>query len=351
MKVVSSKRVSGSYSDKPKAAPQMAIQKRPRRRRLVGLVTLVSAFALCGAVAQAQQPKKIYRVGYLTPTASSPTIEAFRQGLLALGYVEGQNIIIEWRFTKGDASQFPGFAGELVRLKVACIVTEGIPAIRAAKQATSTIPIVMHVADDPVQMGLIESLARPGGNITGFTNIGAELAGKRLELLKEAFPKVSRVGLLWSGLSGKAHFREIEAPARALRLQLKPLEMKGPGDLENSFRTAGKDTDAVMVVGGGWMNSHRARIVNLAVKTRLPAMYHSSQFVLEGGLMSYGADSLDQYRRAAIYVDKILKGAKPADLPVEQPMKFEFIINLKAAKQIGLTIPPNVLVRADSVIK
>ena len=315
------------------------------------------SFSLCamllalGVSLEAQQPTKVHRVGYLSPTASSPDTEAFREGLRALGYIEGQNIIIEWRFTKGDTSQFPGFAAEMVRLNVDCIVTAGIPAIRAAKQATNKIPIVMNVADDPVQMGLIESLSRPGGNITGFTNIGAELAGKRVELLKEAFPKVSRVGLLWSGLSGKAHFREIEASAHALRVQLKPLEMKGPGDLENSFRTAGKDTNALIVAGGGWMNSHRVRIVNLAVKTRLPAMYVTSEFVLDGGLMSYGADFLDQYRRAAIYVDKILKGTKPADLPVEQPKKFEFIVNLKTAKQIGVTIPPNVLVRADKVIK
>jgi ABC-type uncharacterized transport system substrate-binding protein len=312
------------------------------------LATLLLATVL---PVHAQQGKKSYRVGYLSPTATSPAIEAFREGLQALGYVEGRNIIIEWRFTKGDASQFPGFAAEMVRLKVDCIVTTGIPAVRAAKQATNTIPVVMNVADDPVQIGLIESLARPGGNITGFTNIGAELAGKRLELLKEAFPKVSRVGLLWSGLTGKAHLREIEAPASALRLQLKPLEMKGPGDLENSFRIAGKDTDALMVAGGGWMNTHRARIASLAVKTRLPAMYVTSQFVLDGGLMSYAADNLDQYRRAAIYVDKILKGTKPADLPVEQPTKFEFVINLKTAKQIGVTISPDVLARVTKIFR
>jgi len=239
----------------------------------------------------------------------------------------------------------------MVRLKVDCIVTTGIPAIRAAKQATSTIPIVMNVADDPVEMGLIESLARPRGNITGFTNIGAELTGKRLEFLKEAFPKISRVGHLWTGLSGKAVLREIEAPARALRLQVKTIEMKGPDDLEKSFRTAGKETDALIISGGGWMNGHRARIASLAVKTRLPAIFPASQFVLDGGMMSYGADFLDQYRRVAYYVDRILKGAKPAELPVEQPTKFEFVINLKTAKQIGLTIPPNVLARANRLIK
>jgi len=319
--------------------------------KTITVFVLTTIMLVSVSVTEAQQPKKVFRIGYLSATATSPAIEALREGLQALGYIEGQNIIIERRFTKGDASQFPGFAAEMVRLKVDCIVTEGISAIRAAKQATNTIPVVMNLADDPVQIGLIEGLARPGGNITGFTSIGAELAGKRLELLKEAFPKVSRVGLLWSGLSGKAHLREIDAPARALRLQLKPLEMKGPADLEKSFRIAAKDTDALILAGGGWMNTHRARIVELAVKTRLPAMYVTSQFVLDGGLMSYGADNLDQYRRAASYVDKILKGTKPGDLPVEQPMKFEFVINLKTAKQIGVTIPPEVLARATKLIK
>jgi ABC-type uncharacterized transport system substrate-binding protein len=317
------------------------------------LILSALLLTLCWSVL-AQQSRKVYRVGYLVPGASvdaSPAIEAFRQGLQALGYVEGQNIVIELRFSKGDAGQFPKFAAELVRLKVDCIVTLGLPAIHSAKQATSTIPIVMNVADDPVQMGLIASLARPGGNITGFTNISSELTGKRVELLKEAFPKVNRIGLLWGGQSGAAHFREIEAPARALRVKVQPLEMKGPGALENTFRTARKDTDALIVVAASWLNSYRARILDLAVKTRILAIYTSSPFVLEGGLMSYGADGLDQYRRVAIYVDKLLKGTKPGDLPVEQPKKFEFMINLKAAKQIGLTIPPNVLVRADRVIK
>ena len=323
------------------------------KKTITVLTLCVMLFALCASVL-AQQTRKVYRVGYLVPGASvdaSPAIEAFRRGLQALGYVEGQNIVVELRFSKGDAGQFPEFAAELVRLKVDCIVTLGLPAIRSAKQATSTIPIVMNVADDPVQMGLIASLARPGGNITGFTNIGSELTGKRLELLKEAFPKVNRIGLLWGGESGAAHFREIEAPARALRVKVQPLEMKGPGDLENAFRAARKDTDALIVVAASWLISYGARILDLAVKTRIPAIYTSSPFVLEGGLMSYGADVLDQYRRVAVYVDKLLKGTKPNDLPVEQPKKFEFIINLKAAKQIGLTIPPNVLMRADRVIR
>jgi putative tryptophan/tyrosine transport system substrate-binding protein len=316
-----------------------------------GLATMFVSF---GFSAEAQQPNRVHRVGYLSPAASlnaSPAIESFRQGLRALGYVEGQNIVIEWRFTKGDAAKFPGFAAELVHLKVDCIVTAGIPAIRSAKQATSTIPIVMNVGDDPVQMGLITNLARPEGNITGFTNVGSDLAGKRLELLKEAFPKVHRVAHVWAGLTGTAHFREIEAPARALGVLLQRLEVKEPGDLENAFRTAGKDADALIVVGTGWPNSHRTRIIDLAGKTRLPTMYTQQQFVIEGGLMSYAADLFEQSRRAAIYVDRILKGAKPADLPVEQPTKFELVINLKSAKKIGLAIPPNVLARADKVIK
>jgi putative tryptophan/tyrosine transport system substrate-binding protein len=317
------------------------------KRTIIALCTLI--FALCSP-AQAQQPTKLYRIGYLSPSAS-PSIEVFRESLRGLGYIEGQNILMEWRFSKGDASRFPDLAAELVRLKVDCIVTTGIPAIQAAKQATSTIPIVINVADDPVQMHLMESFARPGSNITGFSNIGAKLSGKRLELLKEAFPKVSRIGHLWAGLSGQANLREIEPPARALGLQVRPIEMKGPDDLEKSFRTAGKETDALIIAGGGWMNDHRAQIANLALKTGLPAIYSASPFVLDGGLMSYGADSLDQFRRIAYFVDRILKGAKPADLPVEQPTKFELVINLKTAKQIGLTIPPNVLARADRVIK
>jgi ABC-type uncharacterized transport system substrate-binding protein len=306
-------------------------------------------FALCSAVG-AQQPTKLYRIGYLSPALASAS-EVFRESLRELGYVEGQNIRSEWRDTKGDASLFPAFAADLVRLKVDCIVTFGIPAIRAATQATSTIPIVMNVADDPVQMGVLETLARPGSNITGISTLGAELSGKRLEILKEAFPKIYRVAQLWAGLSGKASLRETEVPARALGLQIKPIAMKGPEDLEKSFQTAGKQADALMLSGGGWMNGQRARIAALAIKTRLPAMYGTSLFTLDGGLMSYGADSLDQFRRMAYYIDRILKGAKPADLPVEQPKKFEFIVNLKTAKQIGLTIPPNVLARADRVIR
>jgi putative tryptophan/tyrosine transport system substrate-binding protein len=328
----------------------------PRHRQegmLIKFVIVLSAILLTAGVSvEAQQERKVYRVGFLAPGGSfTPSDEAFRESLRALGYSEGQNILLEWRFTKGDAERFPAFAAELVQHKVDCIVTRGIPAIRSAKQVTSTIPIVMVVNDDPVQMGLVDSLARPGRNVTGFAAIGAELAGKRLELLKETFPKVNRVGHLWGSLTGAAHLREIEAPARALGLQLQSLEVKGPGDLEGAFRTASRESDALIVVGAGWINVHRDRIINLAAKTRMPVMYTQLPFALEGGLISYAADETELWRRAAMYVDKVLKGVKPADLPVEQPTKFELVVNLKAAQQIGLTIPPNVLARADKVIK
>ena len=335
--------------------------KRRLRYHTSGRRNAVSKLFLAGAIlfatyaiGDAQSTKKIYRVGALVPGASlTRADEAFREGLRTLGYVEGQNIAIEWRRAIGGAGKYPAFAAEVVSLKVDCIVTRGIPAIRAAKQATSTIPIVMVVNDDPVQMGVVDSLARPGGNITGFTGIGAELAGKRLELLRQAFPKINRVGHLWVGLTGAAHLREIHAPARALGVQLLSLEVKQPKDLDGAFRTATKESDALIVVGSGSINDNdnRERIVKLAAKTRLPTMYTQLPFALEGGLMGYAADETELWRRAAVSLDKVLNGAKPADLPVEQPTKFEFIINLKTAKQIGLTIPPNVLARADRVIR
>jgi putative ABC transport system substrate-binding protein len=322
------------------------------RLLISGLCVLL--FALC--VAEAQQPKKVYRIGVLSPRSGiEPNDEAFRQHLRELGYVEGQNLLIEWRFSKGQQELYDEFAAELVRLKLDCIVVSGIGAAHATKQATSKIPIVMsNASDDPVRQGLIASLARPGGNITGFTDIAAELAGKRLELLKEAFPKISRVAHL-SGRGnapGVASLKEVETAARWLGVRVQALELPGPDDLESAFGAAVKGrADSLIVAAHGFINSYREWIVNLTVKNRLPSMYTNPQFVLAGGLMSYAADITDQYRRAAIYVDRILKGTKPADLPVEQPKKFEFIINLGAAKQIGLTIPPNVLARADKVIR
>ena len=272
-----------------------------------------------------------------------------------LGYVEGQNIAIEWHFSAGNADRYPEIATELVRLKVDCIVAAGIAPALAAKLATQTTPIVMVSAnDDPVRRGLVASLARPGGNVTGFVVLGPDLASKRLQILKETLPKASRMAILWdrNSLASVSHVKETEAAARVLGLQLQSLDVGNAESLENAFQAAGKGhAQALLVVATGIMNNHQARIPNLAVKARLPVIYTSAQFVLAGGLMSYAADGVEQFRGAATYVGKILKGAKPVDLPVQQPTKFEFIINLKAAKQIGLTIPPNILARADKVLE
>jgi putative ABC transport system substrate-binding protein len=322
-------------------------------------ITILTLWAMLLALyfpAEAQQPGKIPRIGYLTQRGENEPQElAFKKGLGELGYFEGQNVFIEWRFAKGKADLLPELAAELVRLKSDCIIAVGINAIRAARQATDTIPIVMaNASDDPVRLGLVASLARPGGNVTGFTDISSDLAGKRLELLKEVVPKASRVAVVWDARSPSAvaQFREAETAARALRVQLQSLEVRRPDDFQNAFQAASKSrADAFIVSTSGIVNSHRALIVDLAIKTRLPAMYTNSVFVPAGGLMSYGADIPDQFRRAATYVDKILKGTKPAGLPVQQPMKFELVINLRTAKQIGLTIPPNVLARADRVIR
>lgn len=298
----------------------------------------------------------MWRVGFLS---SRPGIgsyeEAFRQSLRELGYIEGQNLATEWRFTQGNVDLLPVLATELVRLKVDCIVTNGTNATRAAKQATSTIPIVMaNTEDNPIRSGLVASLARPGGNVTGFISIGSELAGKRLELLKQALPSASRVAILWDANSAPAaeYERETEVAARALRVQFQSLEVRSPDGLEDAFQAAVKGrAQALILVTTGFMNSHQARILNLTFKNRLPVMYSNSLFVLAGGLMSYAADIVDQYRRVATYVDRIWKGAKPADLPVVLPTKFELIINQKSARQIGLTIPRSLLEQADKVIQ
>jgi putative ABC transport system substrate-binding protein len=284
----------------------------------------------------------------------SARIEAFRQGLRELGYVEGKNIVIEWRSTEDKPDRLPALATELLSLRVDVIVTGGPSATRAAKGATSTIPIVMSTDPDPVANGFVASLARPGGNITGLATLAPELSGKRLELLKETVPKLSRVAVFGTSTTpGNAqNIKETELAARAFGLQLQSLDVRAPKDMETAFRAAGKArADSIIVLSGPMVNSHRSQIVDLAVKSRLPAIYPWPEYVEDGGLMSYGPSLTDLFRRAATYVDKILKGRKPADLPVEQPIKFEFIVNLKAAKQIGLTIPPNVLVRADRVIR
>jgi putative tryptophan/tyrosine transport system substrate-binding protein len=315
----------------------------------------VLLFALCSS-AQAQQSMKIPRIGYLALGSGNPfRTEAFRQGLRELGYVEGKNIFIEYRYAEGKFDRQPALATELVRLKVDVIVTAGPPSTRAAKEATATIPIVMTQVGDPVGSGFVASLARPGRNITGLSTLAPELSGKQLELLKEIVPKLSRVAVFGTSTNpdNAQLLKEVELAAKAFGVKLQYLDIRDPKDIETAFRAASKGrADAVIMrVGGGVVAAHRTQIADLAVKSRLPAIYYDPQFLEAGGLMTYGVNVTDLDRRAATYVDKILKGAKPAELPVEQPVKFEFIINLKAAKQIGLTIPPNVLARADKVIK
>jgi len=286
---------------------------------------------------------------------NSARTEAFRLGLRELGYVEGKNIIIEWRSAEQKLDRLPGLAAELVRLKVDVIVTAGPVATRPAKEATSTIPIVMTNEGDPVGTGFVASLARPGGNVTGLSTVTPELSGKRLELLKEIVPKLSRVAVFGTSTrsDNAQSLSEVELAAKAFGVKLQHVDVLSPKDIETAFRAASKGrADAVfMMVAGAVASGSRTEIVDLAVKSRLPVIYSGREYVVAGGLMTYGVNLDDLARRAATYVDKILKGAKPADLPVEQPTKFELIINLKAAKQIGLTIPPNVLARADRVIK
>jgi putative ABC transport system substrate-binding protein len=310
--------------------------------------------ALCVS-ADAQQPGKIFRIGFLdssTASGSAVLVDAFRKELSKLGWIEGKNITIEYRFSDRKRERLPELAADLVRLKVDLIVTTGDPVGLAAKRATSTIPIVMANAADPIFAGLIASLARPGGNVTGVTSLGTELNSKRLEILKDAVPNLARVGLLRS-TAASSQLHEIRPAAVALKLKLEEIETRTDAKgLESAFQSAmQKRVDAIMTTSTRPFFAERKRIVELSNKHRLPAIYFSKEFVDEGGVMSYGADYTDLYRRAAVYVDKILKGAKPADLPVQQATKFEFVINLKAAKQIGLTIPARVLERANKVIK
>jgi putative ABC transport system substrate-binding protein len=323
----------------------------------------LSVVAVLGgvAIAQAQPQGKVPRIGYLSgqfPSADSSRLGGFRQALRELGYVEGKNLVIEYRFAEGKLDRLPSLAAELVQLKVDVIVATGSPSTRAAQQATRTIPIVMILVGDPIQAGFITSLANPGGNITGLTQIAPELSGKRLELLKEAFPRISRVAVFVDGaLTAQRQVYEVlqetQMAAEALGVKLLSVEVRGPNpDLDGAFRTVtGQRAGALLIPPGPVLNLHRKRFVDLAVKNRLPAMYGGSEWPEAGGLMSYGSHYVDLYRRAAPYVDKILKGRNPADLPVEQPTKFELVINLKTAKQIGLTIPQSVLYRADKVIK
>jgi putative ABC transport system substrate-binding protein len=314
------------------------------------------AFAMCGAAATAQQPTKIPRIGFLITSSAAviaPRMDAFQQGLRDLGYVEGKNIVIERRHAEGKLDRLPALAAELVRLNVDAIVTSGPTATGPAKGATSTIPIVMTFDDDPVGSGFVASLARPGGNVTGLSTLAPEISGKQLELLKEIVPRLGRVAVIGTSIrqGTEQALKEIEIAA-AFAMKVQYLNIQVPQDIETAFRAAAKErADALLVLQSPVFNAQRAQIADLALKSRLPATYPRREFVEDGGLMSYGVSISDLDRRAATYVDKILKGAKPTDLPVEQPLKFEFVINLKAAKQIGLTIPPNVLARADKVIR
>jgi putative ABC transport system substrate-binding protein len=320
------------------------------------LVSLLATLVL-GSVypAPAQQPAKVPRIGFLTSGAATrDSSELFRQGLGELGYVEGKNILIEYRYAEGGSQPLSKLAEELVSLNVDVIVTIATEPSLAAQRATRAIPIVMGGGGDPVGVGLVASLARPGGNITGVTTTSVDLSAKRLELLKELTPKISPVAVLWipTATGNRLQMKETEAAAYSMELHLEPSAVEGPNDFESAFSAINRGkTRSLIVLGSPMFASHRARIAQLAAKSQLPAIYPTSHYVDAGGLMSYGNNLSVVYRRAAVYVDKILKGAKPADLPVERPMKFELVINLKTAKQIGLTIPGSVLYRADRVIK
>ena len=323
----------------------------------LGLSVIAFGLVVAGSVAQAQQPVKVPLIGFLSaasPSTIADRLEGFRQGLRELGYVERKNIVIECRYAEGKPDRIPMLAAELVRLKVDVILSGGSQVTHPAKEATATIPIVMTNDNDPVAEGSVASLARPGGNVTGLSNLAPEISGKQLELLKEIVPGLSHAAVIGTSAepSNAQMLREVEIAAGALRVQLQRIAVRGPKDIETAFRDASKGrAGAVLVLVSLVTTAHRTQLVELALKSRLPAIFPQSEFVEAGGLMYYGANVADLFWRAATYVDKILKGAKPADLPVEQPTKFELVINLKTAKQIGLTIPPNVLARADKVIR
>jgi putative ABC transport system substrate-binding protein len=342
-------------SEQREAQMRTVKMRRPVRKTALGSILFAGALLAVAVTVEAQQQKKTPRIGYLAGNilTTDNRLDAFRQGLRQLGYTEGKNIVIESR-SAGWLDRLNELATELVRLKVDVIVTRGPPATRAAKAATGTIPIVMTQDPDSVANGFVASLARPGGNITGLSTLAPETSGKQLELLKEIVPKLSRVAVLSTSTNpGQAlQLREIGLAAGPLGVQLQSLDVLGPKDIETAFQAASNEhPGAFIVFGGGILVAQGARIVEYMVRNRLPAIYSSQPLVEVGGLMSYGINATDLDRRAATYVDKILKGARPGDLPVEQPKKFDLVINLKTAKQIGLTIPPNVLARADRVIR
>ena len=330
-------------------------EKTMAKKIVIGLLTTVMLAA--GPSAKAQRPTKIPRIGYVIGPSlaeNSVRIEALRQGLRELGYIEGKNIAFEWRSADGRMDRLPALIAELIHLQVDILISAGPTVTRLAQQATKTIPIVMAQDTDPVGNGFIASLARPGGNVTGLSVLAPEITGKQLELLKDVVPALARVAVLGEPANpGYAQqLTETELAGRALKVQIQTVNVRDAKDFEAAFQAATKrHADAALLMGGPVLNSQRKRVVDLAAKSRLPAIYNELGFVEVGGLMTYGASFTDLYRRAATYIDKILKGRAPADLPVEQPKKFDFIVNLKAAKQIGLTIPPNVLVRADRVIR
>ncbi len=333
---------------------------------LLSISVLAVVILVSVQLAEAQHAKKVYLIGVLAPGSPSATERAygaFWQGLRELGYIEGQNILVEYRYAVGKPDRLHDFANELVDLKVDVIVTHSPPAVGAAYRATKAayratpkmIPIVMVGGGDPVEQGFVESLAWPGGNLTGLSSMTLELGGKRLKLFKEAVPRISRVAVLWSSTSGTAalrQLREIESVAPALGIQIEPVEVRHSDDFDTAFSAITKErVNALLIIRFPFLRTQLKRITDFTEKSRLPTMYDASAYVKKGGLMSYGSSRPDSFRRAAIYVDKILKGAKPADLPMQQPTKFELIINLKTARQLGLTIPPEVLYRADKVIK
>ena len=325
-----------------------------RRELMKNAVAAVVAGPLA---ATAQPASKVWRIGYLgnsSPSLESNLVEAFRRGLRELGYVEGQNIIIEYRWAEGKYDRFPRFVAELVRLRVDVIVTAGTPATLAAKQASTTTPIVMAVAGDALGAGLVSSLARPGGNVTGLSTLLPELEGKRLQLVKQVVPKLTHLAVLTNPGNPftTINWRDMQIAAQALHIKLQPVEVREPEDFDRAFATMARERpEAFTIIGDRFLLTHRKRIVEFAAKSRLPAIYPYGEFVQDGGLMAYGPSYPAMFQRAAVYVDKILKGVKPADLPVEQPTKFELVINLKTAKALGLTIPPSLLARADEIIQ
>ena len=325
-----------------------------KKYTLLSILSIAGLLAV-GVKAEAQQAKKVPRIGVVVSGRGEGSVLAFRQGLRDLGYVEGKNVLIEYRYGEGKLDRMPGLVNELVEQKVDLLFVTNQVAIRAATKMTKTIPIVMISSVDPVTAGIVDSLSRPGGNVTGLSQLHRDLSAKRVELLKEILPKMSRLAVLWDpeGPGPKVAFIEYEAAARAFKLAFQSLEIRGPKpDIEGALHAAKAGrADALIVVNNPLTGVHQQTIVELAAKNHLPSMVESGAYVDRGGLAYYGSNAADIFRRAATYVDKILKGTKPADLPVEQPMKFDFVINLKTAKQIGLTIPPNVLVRADRVIK